>query len=471
MRITTRDFLKRLGAGGIAVASGAALGDEASDKPIAAANDVIGDPRYAGFCRSIADTAKFPVDVPSAFMRDGKVIQPARELPVFHKADVVVVGGGPAGFAAALASARTGAKTALVERYGSLGGLFTNGLVLIVIGTAEGKRGGEQRLVTRGICEEFIGKCRDIGSNAYHLDQRHGPNQPTIDPEAAKVVMDRLLRAEKNLEVFFHSWGVDVIQDGPAVQGVVFESKQGRQAILAKRVVDCSGDGDAAFQAGADFRQITHALGFVTRFGNIGHATQEQMRAKAADGFPKTPNEPAPGAFWRNRLGPKGNGLSVRELTAAEFGHREENWELLEKMRRTPGFEDTFIMHTCSQIGVRASRLIKTDHTLTMAETIEKAHFEDTIGMSGDDTFTRGAFEIPYRSLLPTGIDNLLVAGRAVGVAPNVIDRARLIPVCMVTGEAAGTAAAMSVEADCTPRALDTKALRAELARRNVCLS
>lgn len=468
MKMTKREFIRNLGLGGAAVAGGAAFGDPADGGTAAAGT--IGDPFY-GTCRYIKDIPKMPVDVPSAFLKDGEIIQPARKVPVFHEADVVVVGGGPAGFAAAVASARAGAKTALVERYGSLGGLFTNGLVLIVIGTAEGVRGGKQRLVTRGLCKEFMDRSKAMGGMVYRIDRHHGPYQPTIDPEGAKILMDRMVRAEKNLETFFHTWGVDVIMDGPTVRGVVFESKQGRQAILAKRVIDATGDGDVAFQAGADFRQITHNLGYVTRLGNIGLATPGQKTAKAADGFPKNPNEPVPGAFWRNWLGPQGNGLSVRDLTAAEFGHRETAWKLVERMRSTPGFEETYMMNSCSQVGVRASRLIKTDYTLDMSETNAKKPFDDAIGMSGDDTFTRGGFQIPYRTLLPSGIENLLVAGRCMGVAPNVIDRVRLIPVCMVTGEAAGLAAAMSVAEGCTPRRVDVTKLRVELVSRGACLA
>ena len=468
MKLSTRDFLKQMGLGSVALAAGRAFGDEASHEPLEP-GEYIGDPKY-GTCKYIKDIGKFPVDVPSAFLKDGKIVQPAREITCYRETDVVVVGGGPAGFAAALASARTGAKTVLIERYGSLGGLFTNGLVLIIIGTAEGVRGGEQRLVTKGICGEFMDRCKAAGKWLYRTDSHHGPYQPTIDPEGAKVMMDRMVRAEKNLEVVFHCWGVDVIQDGASVRGVIFESKSGRQAILAKRVVDCTGDGDVAFQAGADFRQITHNIGFVYQMGNIGKATGKDLTAKAADGFPKIPNEPIPGAFWKNNLGPQSNGCSVEDLTKAEFLHRENMWQLVEKMRATPGYEDTYVMNSCSQVGVRASRLIKTDHTLDMSETNAHKTFEDAIGMSGDDTFTRGAFQIPYRTLLPSGIDNLLVAGRAIGVAPNVIDRVRLIPVCMVTGQAAGTAAALSVAKDCTPRGLDVTSLRASLSSAGVLL-
>lgn len=469
MELSKRDFLKKLGLGGAALASGAAFGDEASHTPLPP-GEYIADPKY-GTCRYIKDIPHFPVDVPSAFLRNGKIVQPAREIACFRETDVVVVGGGPAGFAAALASARTGAKTILIERYGSLGGLFTNGLVLIIIGTAEGVRDGKQRLVTCGICKEFMDRAKAMGANVYRVDPWHGPNEPTIDPEGAKVLMDQMVQAEKNLEVFFHCWGVDVIQDGSSVRGVIFESKQGRQAILAKRVVDATGDGDVSFQAGADFRQITHNIGFVYQLGNIGKATNAQRNAKAADGFPKIPNEPIPGAFWKNCLGPQSNGCSVTDLTKAEFQHREDMWQLVEKMRGTPGFEETYVMNSCSQVGVRASRLIKTDYTLDMRETDAHKTFKDSIGMSGDDTFTRGAFQIPYRTLLPSGIDNLLVAGRSIGVAPNVIDRVRLIPVCMVTGQAAGTAAALSVARGVTPREVDVTALRGRLESDGVLLS
>ena len=146
-------------------------------------------------------------------------------------------------------------------------------------------------------------------------------------------------------------------------------------------------------------------------------------------------------------------------------------WRLVEKMRGTPGFEETYVMNSCSQVGVRASRLIKTDYTLDMSETDAHKAFEDAIGMSGDDTFTRGAFQIPYRTLLPSGIDNLLVAGRSIGVAPNVIDRVRLIPVCMVTGQAAGTAAALSLAQGKSPRDVDVANLRKRLETDGALLS
>ncbi|HPC49619.1 MAG TPA: FAD-dependent oxidoreductase, partial [Kiritimatiellia bacterium] len=175
-QLTRRAMLSRLGLGGTAASMSLLAGRGFADA------DTDGDPSYPGFAKNIRKVAPSMQDVPSARIEGGKVIQPARELPVFHTTDVVVVGGGSAGFAAAVAAARTGAKVALVERYGSLGGLFTNGMVLIVIGTGV-KEGGAFKLVTRGICEEFLRRLEKMGPGAItKLTDTVG--QPTADPEA-----------------------------------------------------------------------------------------------------------------------------------------------------------------------------------------------------------------------------------------------------------------------------------------------
>lgn len=439
--LTRREMLRRLGIGGSAVGVGMLAGrgfaDEATD----------GDPEYAGFARNIRLMKPTMVDGPSAYIENGKVMQPAREVPLFHSADVVVVGGGFAGVCAAVAAARTGASVALVERYGSLGGLFTNGMVLIVIGTGE-RVNGEFRLVTRGLCEEFLKRLEGMGDGAI-VCRDPKVYQPTVDPEAAKVLMDEMVQ-EAGVEMLFHAWGVDVIQAGNNVQGVVFESKEGRQAILAKNVIDASGDGDVFHQAGETYGQISHAMGFVYRIGNYDRID----KAKA----PKDVKlrlggiEPNKSARWVNNLGPRGNGLDVRELSKIEMMHRKSAWDYMQKVRGTPGHEDVFLMQTTPMLGVRATRLLDGVKRIDKKGAVAGAVFDDVVAYSGDDRLKYPAFAIPYGALLPKTVENVLVAGRCISCASDLIDRVRLIPVCGVTGHAAGVAAALAAKGGVTPR-------------------
>jgi hypothetical protein len=360
---------------------------------------------------------------------------------------VVVVGGGAAGFAAAVAAARSGAKVALVERYGSLGGLFTDGMVLIVIGTGE-RQNGEFKLVTRGLCEEFLKRLEKMGDGAI-VCRDPKVYQPTVDPEAAKVLMDDMIQ-EAKVDMFFHTWGVDVIQSGNAVQGVVFESKEGRKAILAKVVVDATGDGDMYHLAGATYNQISHAIGTVYRLGNYDRIDRAKMPKDAKLNLGSL--EPLKSTRWVNNLGPKGNGLDVRDLSRVEMMHRKSAWNYVQKVRKTPGCEEVFLMQTASQLGVRATRLLDGVARIDKKGAVSGKTFEDVVAFSGDDSLKHPAFAIPYGALLPKTVDNVIAAGRCISCAPDLIDRARLIPVCVVTGHAAGVAAALAAKAGVRPR-------------------
>ena len=471
MQISKRDFLKRLGALAAAGTASAACADEyvavrgLKELPPGA----IGDPKNLWFGQRIFPLPHTIEDGPSCRLENGKVVMPAREIPTFHETDVVVVGGGPAGFAAAVAAARTGAKVALVERYGSLGGLFTNGMVLIMLATGIRRESGKWDLVTRGICEEFMLRAKAMGAFASTGDVPETRQwQPTVDPEAAKYLMDRMVE-EAGVEMFFHSWGFDTIQDGDRTLGIVFQSKQGMQAILAKQVVDCTGDGDIFFAAGCGYRQITHGIGYVSRLGNIDRVTATkppENQGLAYDGLPKPwptrSNEGNGTTWWGGRLGPQGDGLNVRMLSKAEVLHRKFWWEHVAEMRKTPGWEQVYIANNCSQIGPRATRILESELICDRAAEAAKANEKEVVGWFGNCGAHNG-MALPYRCLLPKRGENVLAAGRCIG-APDTVDTFRLICPCFVSGQAAGTAAALAAKKGVTPRMLSYADLKAALA-------
>ena len=185
--ISKRDFLRSMGIGVAGLATGKVVGDE----PVASKSGLpagsIGDPKNPSFGRNIFPLEPTMTDGPSCRIVDGEVFEPAHRLPVFHETDVVVVGGGTAGFAAAIAAKRAGAKVALVERYGSLGGLFTNGMVLIMLSACRREAGGDWTLVTRGICGEFMHRAYALGADVSTFEPAKTGNkkhmQPTVDPE------------------------------------------------------------------------------------------------------------------------------------------------------------------------------------------------------------------------------------------------------------------------------------------------
>jgi hypothetical protein len=383
-----------------------------------------------------------------------------------HETDVLVIGGGPAGFAAAVAAARAGAKTTLVERYGYLGGLWTGGLVLLVYPTHATENGVLTKVV-RGVGDDLLARVAKYQHGATNYAA--GKRDPTTDPEITKLVMDEMV-TEAGVKMLFHCWVADVVMDGSSVRGVILESKAGRQAVLAKVVVDASGDGDVFAAAGAEYEQRLHAIGLVHRLGNADRADLAQLKAAGFKSLGSV--EPLPSVKWVNLRGPSTDGLDVGELSRLEIEHRRAIWKRVQTLQQTPGGENVFWLQTAPQLGVRITRLLAATKQLTNAEARAYTKFPDTVAVGG--TYSGGGknpgWPIPYGALVPKKIDNLLAAGRCICVDTKLVEDMRLIATCLITGHAAGAGAALAVQSKCRPRDVDTRQLQELLKRQGAYL-
>ena len=412
--------------------------------------------------------------VPAAMVGD-KVVQPRRDVPVLHKTSVLVVGGGPAGTAAAFSAKKLGVDVTLVERYGYLGGLATGGLVLGIFPLYN----RENKQVIFGIGEEFMKKL-DVLKYGI-IDRNKAPIYPTIDAEAFKYLLASMV-LDSGITAYLDCWGVDAIVDSRgAVRGAVFESKSGRQAILADIVIDASGDGDIYAAAGAAFDKVKTNIGLISRIGNIDEVDMAPGKGSEDPSKPSIgkPDEggrpskgrvndfsghagnstPAPHVNWLNMRGPVGDALDISDLTEFELKHRIGTWGNVEKLRQKAGNEQVYLTETAPQLGVRLSRLLDGVKKLKVDEIRNGAKFKDVIGYSGAYA-NAPAFQIPYGSLVPAKVENVLAAGRCISAEFDVADITRLIPVCWVTGQAAGLAAALCIQDKCKPRHVNVAKLQ-----------
>jgi ribulose 1,5-bisphosphate synthetase/thiazole synthase len=417
----------------------------------------------------IKEIAKTPVLLSQV---TGKTIrEPEKQIPVLAETDVLVIGGGPAGTAAAIAASRTGAETYLVERYNHLGGLWTGGLVLPLLSTHAVDRQKRTRQVIFGIGGEMSKRLADMGMAINEIN-------PVVDPEAAKYVLEEMIR-ESGVKMLYHTWGANVIMDGNIIKGVFVESKSGRMAILAKVVIDCSGDGDIFHLAGDNYDVMNYAIGLVHRLGNVDHIdTKKAGYMKMNVGNPT----PIPSINWVNMWGKENqNALDVRNLSQLQMDYRKEIWESVQKIRQTPGYEDVFLLDTASQLGVRMSRILDGEYRLTLEDTMTYKSFDDVIGISGAWTTMlykgkkipkteRPLWQIPYRSLLPKKTDNLLVAGRCFCFERDLVEDTRIIGTCLVTGHGAGAAAGLAVKERENVRDINIKKLKGLLKQQGVWL-
>lgn len=445
----------------------------------------------------------------------------AKDIPVYDPVDVAVIGGGPSGVAAAVAAARAGARTLLVERYGFLGGDLTAGLVGPCMTSYS--LDGQQQII-RGIFEEFVDRMVADGGalhprgipagTGYCGFIVHGHDKVTpFQPEAAKIAAMRMCR-EAGVELLLHTMTVDAVaapgDDGrERVTGVVCASKSGLHVQPATAFVDCSADADIVARAGGatvmgrESDGLMQPMTMFFRVAGVDDAVVEAYvrdhpddfrpyasivaLARAEGRFPA----PRKGVGMYKTLEPgvwrintsrvlRRDGTSAADLTAAEIEGREQVYALLEFFRNElPGFERSFLLDTAAQIGMRETRRIVGEYTLTLADVQNGAPFPDVIALCGypidvhdpagagggtaDSPPTASIYEIPYRTMVPQALDGVVVAGRAVSASHEALGAIRVMPPCFAMGEAAGVAAAMSAASGNPVRDVDVSDLQRRL--------
>jgi 2-polyprenyl-6-methoxyphenol hydroxylase-like FAD-dependent oxidoreductase len=418
----------------------------------------------------------------------GEIEEPPRRTPVTHRADVLVVGGGSAGVAAATAAARNGADVLLVERYGYLGGLATGGLILLLLTLDDGR--GRQAIA--GLCQELTERLVARGaahapprslwgsdeSEAVEEARRWGlvwGRAPHVvrysvayDAEEMKLAFDAIVR-ESGARVLFHAWACEPILESDRVVAVAFQGKSGRFAVRADVVIDATGDGDLFAAAGCahEREKVLPWLWFVAG----GFDDVERARSAGAAGFQTI----GPGRLlfpWgaTEKISRRIDATSPEDLSYAELECRQRVMEEFDRVRReVPGASDAHLCRIADQLGITESRRLAGRRVLR-ADDMDRP-FDDGVALTGHWTRNGALYQIPYGCLLPREASNLLVAGRCISVDHRVHNATKEIPACMATGEAAGTAAALAAAAGVEPAALDVSALRARLLERGAILS
>ncbi len=449
-------------------------------------------------------------------------IEKPREIDIIEEVDVLVVGGGPAGIGAAVGAAKTGAGVMLVEAMGSLGGMWTNGLVITLAGFNSWLR--PYRRCVGGVMDEWISMAQAKGgvenNRSWVLSS---------DPEIMKVTADRLVE-KYGIKILLHTWVADAIVENDTVKGIIIENVDGRKAIMANVVIDCTGNGDVKARAGADFAisnelqpmtlpfffaevepageipfedelcvPLGPAPGYLGKVGlsyssrrrDIGLDINNPKLAKAyEDGDLPFFGGPWFGGLrknfpWINTTRVYGSAVNARELTDCEIEARRDAHTIADYYREyCKGFEKSWIMNTSATIGIRETRRLIGEYVMTRDDIVNPTETEDSIalgvwpidihppkGQNGaHDMYVPLPYPIPYRSLIPAKINNLIVAGRCISTEREALGTIRVGATCGATGHAAGVAAALSVQCGCTPREVDVQALRAELRNQNAII-
>lgn len=443
----------------------------------------------------------------------GFIIEAEHKIPVYAETDVLVVGGGPAGFSAAVSAARAGAKVILMERYGYLGGMATGGYVLLLDCMDDGKG----NLVVKGVVEELVERLKKVdgvigpekeiwgSTDINHIlkwrqwagtggEDKIVRYSPVVDPEMMKCVCNDMAE-EAGVRLLLHAWFSKAYMEDNEIKGAIFESKSGRMAVLAKVVIDCTGDGDVFASAGADFNEGHLPLGLVFRVGNVDTAKAEKhlenpengkkisQDLKEIDGvsggysFGILPQ----GFFMRSSIHnvvwfnntTKGSAINIDDLIKVEVETRKAMMRTIKYFRENvPGFEEAVVIDTAPQIGTRSSRMLDGEYVITRKELLEGANYEDAVVYAQPPyrNFdpSHSLKQVPYRCFLPKKIENLLVAGRCISGDFGAIEMLRVIPTAMLMGQACGVAAALAVDSNVAPRNVDVNKVKDILRSQNV---
>ena len=410
----------------------------------------------------------------------GTYHEKAKEINVYGKYDVIVIGGGCAGFPAAIAAARNGAKTLIVERFPFFGGTATASLMANIVGFRNQVE-PDYLQTTKGIGEELILKLLEAGGavkspNAYPSVKRSDTKGDlsynfAFDTELFKFITLKMV-TEAGAGILFHAFFSDVIMENNTVKGVICETKSGRQAVFAGIVIDASGDGDVAFKAGVPFWQVK---------GAEAKRLNDCLMYKIS-GFP--PESKAPGCKIKNTMvvwGPSpgpANAVDADELTAEEINVRLAVYEDLEKKKKeSPGeLDGAGVADTGSLIGIRQTRFFEGEYSMTNDDVLEGREFDDAIAMAANPIISyygyrrfleHEGYQIPYRCIIPKNTEGLYVIGRCMSSDQQAYESWRAMAHIIAIGEASGVAAALCVQTGSKVRELDVKLLQKKLIEQN----
>lgn len=431
------------------------------------------------------------------------IVEPAREVPLAADVDVLVVGAGPAGFGAAVAAGRQGARTMLIEQSGMVGGVATAGLMSHWTGETRG-----------GLYEELLDRSSRPLPSGVDLGI-HGQARQIIDHEHLKSVMLTML-AEAGVRVQLYTFASAPLIKGNRVTGVMTESKAGRQALLAQTVIDASGDGDMAAAAGAryykgreydgkmqpmtlmlkvggvDTSQVTYVPGFEDTYplGDSDLQSEARKVLPYPSGHVLIYPSSLPGTVVLNMTNAiQVDGTNPADLTRADAQCRSQIEPILAFLRaRVRGFSQAYLIQSSSSIGVRETRHFLGEKTLNETDILEARVFDDWVvtrarfnfdvhnleGAGLDETGVQRHFRqergytIPYGCLLPASVDGLLLAGRCISGTHMAHSSFRVMPICVNIGQAAGTAAALAARLGVVARQVPVTDIQGELRKAGV---